>query len=131
MLTQRKIWPALIVTGLGAIALADLKNGVPIGFEIWFSLGNLAEALVAMLGISRLSKKVPRLSSMKTLARFFAIAVILAPFVSAFLGAIASASGGYWLQWRLWFFGDALGFLTVTPAILTWARGTGMGAKIW
>jgi PAS domain S-box-containing protein len=122
LLVPRRIWPVLIVAGLGAIALADLENGVPIGFEIWITLGNLAETLVAALGISRLLNGVPELTSLKNLAKYILFAVILVPFGSALVGSIGTAPGGYWLQWRLWFFADALAFLTVAPAILNWAR---------
>jgi PAS domain S-box-containing protein len=122
LLVPRRIWPVLIVAGLGAIALADFENGVPIGFEIWLTLGNLAETLVAALGISRLLNGVPELTSLKNLAKYILFAVILVPFGSALVGAIGTAPGGYWLQWRLWFFADALAFLTVAPAILNWAR---------
>jgi PAS domain S-box-containing protein len=103
------------------MALADLKNGVPIGFEIWFSLGDLAAVLVAALGIGLLGKGLPTPSTGKTLAKHLVVAVIVAPFASAFVGAAASVRGGYWPQWRIWFFSDALAFLTVTPAVLTWA----------
>ncbi len=122
LLVPRRIWPILIAAGLGAMALADLNNGVPVGFEIWITLGNLAETLVATLGISRLLNGVPHLSSLKTLAKYIVFAVILVPFGSALVGANASAPGGYMLQWRLWFFADALAFLTVAPAILNWVH---------
>ena len=121
LLVPRRIWPVLIGAGLGAMAIGDFQNGVPITSIIFFSLGDLAAVLVATLGISRLFEGVAHLSGMKTLAKYFVVAVILAPFVSAFLGAIPSARGGYWLQWRLWFFSDSLAFLTVTPVILNWA----------
>jgi PAS domain S-box-containing protein len=122
LLVRRRIWSALIVAGLGAMALADLRNGVPIRFEIWITLGNLAEALVATFGISLLLNGNAHLSSMKKLARYLVVAVVLVPLVSAFMGAIGSERGGYMLQWRLWFFADALAFLTVAPAILNWVH---------
>jgi len=120
LLAPRKIWALLIGAGLGAMALADLSNGVPIGFEIWITLGNLAETLVATLGIRFLFKGAPDLSTLKALAKYVVFAVILVPLGSALLGANGSGPGGYVLQWRLWFFADALAFLTVLPAILTW-----------
>jgi len=104
------------------MGLADLRSGVPIGFEMWISLGNLAEVIVATLGIHYLFKGAPHLSSVKALARYSVFAVILVPFVTAFVGANASEPYGYWVQWRLWFFADALAFFTVTPAILSWVR---------
>jgi len=122
LLTPRRIWPLLIAAGLGGIALADLRNGASIGDEIWFSLGNVCEVFISILGINLLFKRVPQLTSVKALAKYLVVGVILAPFVAGLVGAIASVSSGYWLQWRLWFFADALAFLTVTPAILGWAR---------
>ena len=122
LLVPRKIWPVLIIAGLGAMAFADLENGVPIGFEIWITLGNLAETLVATLGIRRLLHGVPDLGSLKNLSKYLVFAVIFVPIASALVGAIGSVPGGYWLQFRLWFFADALAFLTVAPAILTWVR---------
>jgi len=122
LLVPRRIWPVLMAAGLGAIALVDLIEGLPIGSTILDFLGNLAEVLVATFGISWLLKGEPHLSSVKTLAKYFAVAVILAPLVSALVGANAATSGGYWLRWRLMLFADALAFLTVTPAILSWVH---------
>ena len=65
---------------------------------------------------------MPYLNSLKTLGKYFLFGVILIPFASALVGANASGPGGYGLQWRVWFFADALAFLTVTPAILNWAH---------
>src|SRR5277367_439985 len=122
LLTSRRIWPALLVAGLGAIAFHDFQSGVPIGFALWDSVGNAAEVLVATFGIGIAFKGVPELSSVKNLAKYFAIAVVLAPLVSALLGANYSMPGEYWLEWRIWFFADALGYLTVTLAIISWVQ---------
>jgi len=122
LVSSRRIWPVLIVSGLGAMALADLRYGVPTRFEMWFSPGNLTEVLVATFGTVYIFKGVPELSSLKALAKYTLIAAIVTPFVSALVGATGSLRSGYWLQWRLWLFSGALGFLTVTPAILSWVQ---------
>jgi PAS domain S-box-containing protein len=122
LLTPRKIWPWLITAGLTAIALADLRDGATVRGEIWYTLGNACELFISVAGINLLFKGVPQLTSVRALAKYLAVGVILAPCVAGLVGAIASFHNGYWLQWRLWFFADALAFLTVTPAILTWAR---------
>jgi PAS domain S-box-containing protein len=122
LLTPRKIWPWLITAGLAAIALADLRDSAPLREEIWYTLGNACELFISIAGITLLFKGVPQLTSVKALAKYLAVGVILAPCVAGLVGAIGSVHSGYWLQWRVWFFADALAFLTVTPAILTWAR---------
>jgi len=121
LLAPRRIWSLLIATGLAALAIADFKNGVAVASEIWYFLANLADLLIVTWGLRRLFQGVPHLRSVDALAKYLAVAVIIAPCVAALLGANGSAPGEYWLQWRLWFFADALGFLTVTPAILSWA----------
>jgi len=123
LLSPKRIWPLLIVAGLGALTIADLKYGVTISSEIWYTLGNLADVFIVAWGLHRLFKGAPHLRSVNALARYFAVAVILAPSIAALVGANGSEPGGYWLQWRIWLFADALGFLTVTPAILSWVDG--------
>jgi PAS domain S-box-containing protein len=122
LLSPRKIWPLLIAAGLGAVAIADFRRGTAIVPEVWFTLGNLIDVLIVTWGINRLFKGPPHLGSMNALAKYLLVAVILAPSVSAFAGAGGFGERGYWLQWRIWFFADALGFLTVTPAILSWVH---------
>jgi PAS domain S-box-containing protein len=121
LLVPRKLWPLVVAAGLGAMALADFGNGVRIQFEAWLTFSNLAETLVAAFGIRHLLKGELHLSNLKILAKYIVFAVILVPFASAFVGAKGSLLE-YGLEWRIWFFADALAFLTVTPAILSWVR---------
>ena len=51
------------------------------------------------------------------------MAVVLAPLTSAFVGAFAGAGGSYWFYWRVWLLSEALAYLTLAPAILTWIAG--------
>lgn len=122
LLAPKKWWPALIVAGLGVLALADFVNGVPLRAEMWITLGNLIDVIVVTLGTHLLFEGTPNLSSVNALAKYFAIAVIIAPAISALVGAKSSPPSGYWLEWRIWWCADALGFLTVVPAVLGWAQ---------
>jgi signal transduction histidine kinase len=122
LLAPRKLWAVLIIAGLGAMALGDFENGVPFRHEVWITLGNLTEVLIATVGLIYVLKGVPHLCSLKTLAKYSVVAIILPPMVSSLVGAFGSYHIGYGLQWRVWFFADALAFLTVTPALLSWVR---------
>ncbi len=88
---------------------------------VWLILSNAVEVLTAVLCLSSSFDGVPRLNSVKALAKYSFYAVFLAPFAGAFLGAL-STSGHYWASWKVAFFSEALGFLTLMPAILGWAR---------
>src|SRR5271167_2591409 len=119
LLVPRRIWPVLIPASFVAFVVYDLQTGLSVGSAIWLILADTVEVLIAALGVSYSFDGVPRLTSVKALAKYSFCAVILAPFAGAFVGAVA-LSGDYWINWRVSFFSEALAFLTLTPAILSW-----------
>jgi PAS domain S-box-containing protein len=120
LLVPRRIWPVLIPAAFAAFVVYDLQTGLSVGSTVWLILADTIEVLIAALGVSYSFDGVPRLTSVKALARYSLFAVILGPFAGAFVGAVA-LSGDYWINWRVSFFSEALAFLTLTPAILSWA----------
>jgi signal transduction histidine kinase len=121
LLVRRRIWPVVLTAGLAGFFLYDLQTGGPIRSIVWLLLSNAVEVLTAALCLSISFEGMPRLNSVKALAKYSFYAVFLAPFVGAFLGAL-STSSNYWASWKVAFFSEALGFLTLMPAILGWAR---------
>jgi PAS domain S-box-containing protein len=120
LLVPRRIWPALILAAFAAFVVYDLQAGLSVGSTIWLILADTVEVLIAALGVSYSFDGVPGLTSVKALAKYSFFAVILAPVAGAFVGGVA-LSGDYWINWRVSFFSEALAFLTLTPAILSWA----------
>jgi PAS domain S-box-containing protein len=120
VLVRRRIWPVLLAAGLAGFFLFDLEAGGPIRSIVWLILSNAVEILVAALCLSYSFDGVPRLNSLKALAKYSFYAVFLAPFVGAFFGAL-STRNYYWASWKVAFFSEAIGFLTLMPAILGWA----------
>lgn len=119
LLVPRKIWPILMAACFAAFALYDLQSGVTIRSTALLILADFVEVLTAAWGLSYAFGEVPRLESVKALAKYAFFAVVLAPFTGAFVGALASR-GPYWTSWWISFFSEALGFLTLLPAILGW-----------
>ena len=128
LLVPRRIWPILIATAFGAFVLYDLQAGMPIRSTAWLILADTVEVLTAALCLSYFFDGVPQLNSVKALAKYSFFAVILAPFAGAFVGALAT-SGNYWTSWRVSFFSEALAFLTLMPALLSWASKVPAWAK--
>jgi PAS domain S-box-containing protein len=126
LLVPRRIWPALIAAAFAAFLLYDIQTGLPIASMAWLILADTVEVLVAALCISYSFDGVPRLNGVKALAKYSFFAVILAPFAGAFFGAFG-IRGNYWINWRICFFSEALAFLTITPAILSWVSD----ARAW
>jgi len=119
LLVRVSLWPLLIPASFVGFTLADLQAGVPLSAIAWFIPGNTAEVLIAALGLRFCFEGVPRLNSVKALARYLFFAVVLAPFAGAFLSA-HGISRNYWRGWKIVFLSEMLAFVTVTPALLSW-----------
>lgn len=126
LLVSRKMWPILIVTAFAVFFFHDLHAGVSTSESSWLILADTVEVLAAALCLSYFFVGVPRLNSVKALTKFSLFAVILAPALGAFVGALA-VPGSYWTNWRTSFLSEALGFLTLMPAILNWVGTSSPG----
>jgi signal transduction histidine kinase len=127
LLVPRRTWLVLIPAGLAGFIVNDVQFGFEPGTIALLNLADTIEILIVCLGLGYSFDGVPRLNSSKAFARYCFVAVLLGPFVSAFIVALA-LPGSYVVNARVWFFSQALAFLTLTPAILSWATlnyGTG------
>src|SRR6516164_9399522 len=119
LLVPRRIWPILMAAALAAFFLYDIQTGSTIGLSALFILYDTVEVLTAALCLSYAFGGVPRLNSVRALAKFSLFAVILVPLLRAFFVPLLS-QGNYWVSWRLSFLSEAIVYLTLMPAILGW-----------
>ena len=119
LLVPRRMWPILIAASFAASLLYNIQTGLPIRWCALLILSDTVEVLTAALCLSYAFGGVPRLNSVRALAKFSAFAVILAPCIGAFLVALAT-NRNYWASWRISFFSEAIVYLTLMPAILGW-----------
>jgi signal transduction histidine kinase len=119
LLAPRRTWPILIATALATFAVYDLRAGISIRAVIFFQLSDATEVLTAALGLRYCFGGVPKLDSVKALATYSFVAVLLAPLAGAFF-SVLTTHGEYWRSWPIAFLAQALGYLTLLPAILGW-----------
>ena len=119
LLVRISVWPLLIGMSFVGFALADLEAGLPLSSIIRFIPGNTIEVLICAVGLSYWFDGVPRLNSVRALAKYSLFAVALAPFSGAFLSAHGVARD-YWMGWKVVFLSEILAFLTLTPMLLSW-----------
>jgi PAS domain S-box-containing protein len=119
LLVRVKVWPVLIPASFAGFALADLHAGVPLGSIAWFIPGNTVEVLISAIGLRYCFDGLPRLNSVRSLAKYSFFAIVLAPFAGAFLSA-HGIGRDYWMSWKIVFLSEVLAFVTVTPALLSW-----------
>ena len=119
LLVPGRIWPILIPAAFATFALYDLGAGVPVRSIAWFIPANTVQVLTSALCLRYFFHDVPRLNSVKAVAKYSFFAVLLAPVGAAFFSA-NGIGGNYWEGWRVCFLSEALAFVTLTPAILSW-----------
>jgi integral membrane sensor domain MASE1 len=115
----RQSLAALIPASFAGFAIADLQAGVPLSSIAWFIPGNTVEVLISAIGLKYCFDGVPRLNSVKALAKYAFFAIMLGRFAGAFLSAHGIARG-YWAGWKIVFLSEALAFITLTPALFSW-----------
>ncbi|MEQ8745792.1 MASE1 domain-containing protein [Pyruvatibacter sp.] len=129
------------VAGVGFFTELTAAFATGGGFEtmyadgrVWYpiaNVGNLLEALLsATLIRTLLPRRVPRCSP-QWLVGFVGIAMVISPAINAALGAwglwITGVSDQVAETWRTWWFGDGMGVMVVTPAVLAWAARRRVG----
>ena len=119
LLVRVNAWPVIISASFVGFAVADLQAGVPPSSIAWFIPGNTLEVLISAIGLKYCFNGVPRLNSVRALAKYSFFAIVLAPFAGAFLSAHGIARD-YWTGWKICFLSEVLAFVTVTPALLSW-----------
>jgi two-component system, sensor histidine kinase and response regulator len=129
LLVPRRMWPILIAASFAASFLYNIQTGLPIRWCALLILSDTVEVLTAALCLSYAFGGVPRLNSVRALAKFSLFAVILAPCIGAFFVALAT-NRNYWASWRVSFFSEAIVYLTLMPAILGWfSKGSARAQK--
>jgi len=119
LLIRVNLWFVVIPASFVGFAFADLHAGVPLSLVARFIPGNTVEVLIAAIGLRYSFNGVPRLNSLKALAKYSFFAIFLAPFAGAFLSAHGVARD-YWMGWKVVVLSEILAFATVTPALLSW-----------
>jgi PAS domain S-box-containing protein len=128
VLVPRRTWPILMAAALAANVLYDLQTGLTIRTTSVLILGDTLEVLTAAFCLTYFFDGVPRLDSVRALAKFSFFAVFLTPLTGASVGAFAESSD-YWTNWRISFFSDAIVYLTLLPAILGWVTKAPAGTR--
>ena len=119
LLVPGRIWPILIPAAFATFVLYDLEIGVPVKSIAWFVPANTLQVLTTAVLLRYSFDGIPRFNSVKAVAKYSFFAVALAPGLAAFFSA-HGIEGNYWQGWKVAFLSEALAFVTLTPAILSW-----------
>lgn len=119
-------WPLLGAAALAAEWLADVP-AFPFWAAIAFGFINLFEVSLAAWLIRKTSGRYFDFNRLRRGVSFLLYGPLLASSLAALLGAavymlLGRSESSYWSLWRLWWFGDAVGILILTPFIVVMYR---------
>jgi len=116
----RRLWPAV---ALGAF-VANAISGASILESAGIAVGNTLEAVVAASLLLHYDVR-PALERVRDVVGLIVLAACVSPMIAATSGAavvtLSGDSHDYASSWLLWWIGDAMGALTVTPLLLVWS----------
>lgn len=125
LLVPTEKWWFYLVVAAPLRFVPGLRPPAPDWF-IWVTFINDAiKAVLAAHLLRYLTGNSVRFNTIRRFAFYLAIAVLLAPMLSALAGAAARHALGYpfWPSCAQWFMGNALTNLVITPALLQWTSG--------
>ena len=124
LLSEYSDWPAILIGAFVGGMASDLHSGFSLGFALSAAVANTGESvLAAWVVVSRLGHRV-RLDNLRAVLVFMIGAPLLSNAATAVLGAMTldhGLHGPFVRSWTVWWVGDGLGMLVVTPAVLGWA----------
>ncbi len=126
LMVPRRDWPPhLLVVVLAEIA-ADLPT-FTLAQALGFAAANLFECVLAATLLLRVARPF-RLDRLRHAVLFGLYGLIVACGLAALLGALVYTSSvttttSFWAFWMIWWLGDGLGVLLVTPLLLGWLQG--------
>lgn len=119
VLTPRRDWIWYVIVEIAAHLVAWPQW--TLSWVLVADVANIARGLTAAVLLRWAFACTPRLDSIRALAVFVGIAVLLAPAVGAVIGAtnvVVHGASSFGPAWRAWFMSNALTGLTLLPAFL-------------
>jgi diguanylate cyclase (GGDEF)-like protein len=125
LVTSRREWPGYLLAAVLAEIAADLP-AFTLTQALGFAAVNVFECLLAAYLLERIARPF-KLDSLRRVVQFGAYVLIVVCGLAALLGAAIYALSGptptsFWASWRIWWLGDGLGVLLITPLILGWLQ---------
>ena len=121
-LTKPKDWFWFLFVVLLSELAADMPSGISLTMAFGFVGADWIEVLTAVILLRKFSKVPPEFNNLRRITTYIICCVLVAPFISAFPGALATGIGqagpAYITRWSRWFISDALTHLLITPFIV-------------
>ena len=127
LLAPRRRWGLFIAATFPAHVIAELTVAMPFAPSMVAFATNCLVAILGATGVRWLLKEPPWFGTLNRAAIYILITSGASPAVAALGGAFVQImSGGaithYWAYWGNWYLSNALGSVTLGPALLIWCH---------
>lgn len=128
LMAPRRDWPLYMLAAVLAEIAADLPT-FTLAQALGFAAVNLFECTLAAMLLERFARPF-LLDRLRHVVLFGVFALVVAGGLAALLGALiysqtVATTTSFWTFWMIWWLGDGLGVLLVTPLLLSWQQGSG------
>jgi signal transduction histidine kinase len=122
LFTPRNRWWMFLLVPLGIRYFVGRGAELPVDVFLANYANDILKAIIGASLLRWLNNGPTKLATIRELFQFFVVAVVFTPALSAFAGAATRVSIGenYWTSWQIWFLGDALANLILTPMLIYW-----------
>jgi len=125
------IWPGIAL----AAFFANFLSPIPTVSCIGIALGNTSSAIVGGYLVRRFINDRPSFERLRDVLGLLALGAVVAPLIAATIGVTilllthVRAWSGFCTAWQVWWLGDAMGVLIITPMFFVTSRGLGRSFK--
>ena len=123
LLAGNRIWPAIAL----AAFLVNLLTPIPPVAALGIAVGNTIGPLIGAWLLGRITSFQPSLNRLRDVLALIVFAALGGTAISATVGCLALSLtpvnpwSSFGTAWLIWYLGDAMGVLIVTPLLLTFA----------
>jgi diguanylate cyclase (GGDEF)-like protein len=119
-----RMWPVLLLLVAGADLAANLMMGSTWSAGAIITVADTLEVWLVAIAVRWLGGSTPWYTSIRWIV-VFVVSATGASLIAATLGAASLYALGdnsvNWVRWRAWLLADTLGFLVVSPLLLSWS----------
>lgn len=118
------VWPGIVL----AAFVANFLSPIPTVACVGIALGNTSSALVGGYLVRRFIHPRPSFERLRDVFGLMALGAVIAPLIAASVGTITlllthvRAWSGFGTSWEVWWLGDAMGVLIITPLFFVTSR---------
>src|SRR5262245_58234410 len=119
VVTPIRHWWAYTLAAYFTSIVNDARAGFPVSALLFVAAG-LVEIFIAAVGVRRFAGGLRTFYRLRNLCCYIFVWGVLRSLVAAFFASFARKTGKFLFHWRVWFLSEALAYLMLAPAILTW-----------